>query len=405
MESNVVHAEMGWLVFRRDTSLYAQRFDEDALKFTGDPLRLADSIPVASGVGSRAPYSMAKDGTLVYYRNTLDPTASSTGVSDDRAYQIVWVNREGRQLQAVGTPAVYRGFEVSPVDARVAVHRHETKGGDVLVLEPAGTETRITDNASQENVHPVWSPDGKRIAYASLRNGQWGLYQSASDGTGQEVPLHESPVLKVPMSWSPDGGRLVFWVSDPKKLGDLWVLTFADKKAEELIATEANEQFGQISPDGKWIAYSSTRTGRREVWVQPFPSGSGRWQISPNSGIGASWPRWTPKTNELWYRSLGVLPDSTTPAPAGEFVGPLFSVRWKAAGAAFTHDAPTPVVRVIAIRFAHTGGEYHTYAVSPDGQRLLMYQRVQQDSQTSELTGPDPFAGLSMLKHWMPRAK
>src|SRR5437773_337319 len=90
------------------------------------------------------------------------------------------------------------------------------------------------------------------------------------------------------MSWSPDGKRIVFWVQDAKNGGDLWVLTPDDKKAAPLIATPFNETHGQISPDGKWIAYTSNSTGRPEIYVQPFPEGTGRWQVSFHGG---DWPR------------------------------------------------------------------------------------------------------------------
>ena len=80
-------------------------------------------------------------------------------------------------------------------------------------------------------------------------------------------------------------------------------------------------------------------------------------------------------------------------------------MRWKAAGSAFTHDAPKPVVRIIAARMAHAGGDYHTFAVSPDGQRLLMYQRVLEDSQATEITSPDPAGAITVLKNWMPKDK
>src|SRR5207247_1141309 len=173
---------------------------------------------------------------------------------------------------------------------------------------PRGSVTRLTFDASRHNGMPVWSPDGNRIVYNSLQKGKWGLYQNQSGGSGTEELLFESELLKAPMSWSPDGKRIVFWVQDQKTGGDLWVLPLeGDKKPAPLIASPANETHGQISPDGKWIAYTSNSTGRNEIYVQPFPSGSGRWQISNHGG---DWPRWRRDGKELLYHSIAVTLDA-----------------------------------------------------------------------------------------------
>ena len=400
--SNVGYVEPGWLVYQRSATLYAQRFDAESMQLSGEPIRLADAIP--ANTTGRASFSVTASGVIVYYRDLLDPSTESSE-TDDRSYQIAWVGRSGELKRTVGAPGAYRGLEVSPDGRRVAAHRHEPKGGDVWVLEPDGTEKRITFNPAQENSHPIWSPQGDRIAYASLRNQQWGLYHSASDGSGREEPLFESPQPKVPMSWSPDSKRIVFWVLNETNRGDLWVLSLEDKKAEPLIATEANEQFAQISPDGSWIAYSSDITGRREVYVQPFPiAGTARWQISPSSGAGANLPRWTRQVNELLYHSLGNQVTATNPTPGNELVAPLFSAQWKSTGGAFVHEPVRPVVRIVASRLEHPGGVYHTYGVSPDGQHLLIFQRMPNTTQAgTEQTGPDPAGALTVLMNWMPK--
>jgi TolB protein len=175
--------------------------------------------------------------------------------------------------------------EVSPDAKRIAVHRHDANGGDIYVIEPRGSQTRLTLDASRHSSMPLWSPDGSRIVYASRRSGKWGLYQTLSSGSGTEEPLHESDLPKAPMSWSPDGKRIVFWVEDPKTGSDLWVLTTEDKKAAPLVATPFNETHGQISLDGKWIAYTdNSKDGRNEIYVKAFPVGSGGWQVSFSGG-------------------------------------------------------------------------------------------------------------------------
>jgi len=403
VESNVAYTAPGFLVFRRETSLYAQRFDPVTLKVSGDATRLADAVNRYGATG-RAAFDLSPNGVLAFYRDLTDTTSMGMGsLAETREWQLAWVNRTGQEPAIVGKFGVLRGAEVSPDGTRVAVHRHETKGGDVSVIEPNGTETRITFDATQDNSNPVWSPNGQRLVYASLRNGKWGLYQAASDGSGKEELLVESDLPKVPLSWSPDGLRLVYWVRDPKTAGDLWVLPFdGDKKAVAFLATNADERHGQISPDGKWIAYSSTLFGRREVFVQPFPEGGGRWQISPTANAGAGWPRWSrkEKENELVYHSLGVGPNSTSPVPATIFLGPLYSVSWKAAGGSFTHDPPRDVVGTYAVEVPHGGGDYHTFSLTPDGQRFLILQTVLTAAQTADDLGPDPPAGVTILMHW-----
>ena len=395
-DSNVAFTEPGFLVFRRERTLYAQAFDAGSLSLSGDPTRLADDIAINRNNG-RGGFDVSADGVLAYYRDTTSTAATNDGAVPD--LQPVWVNRLGQDPQAVGKPGLYRGVEVSPDGKRVAVHRHDPKGGDVWVFEPNGTETRVTFNAAHDNSRPVWSHDGLRLAFASLRNDKWGLYQAAADGSGNEEMLLESELPKVPLQWSPDGQHLLYWVNDPKTADDLWVWPAADKKPRPLIATEARERHGQISPDGQWIAYSSTLTGRPEIFVQPFPSGNGRWQVSPDSNDGGLWPRWSEKTGELLYR------EPFSGNSAGN--GPVFSVSWRAKGAVFTPEAARPAVRLNAINYPHTGGDYHTFAVSADGQRFLILQIVPTAAESNPTSdaAPDPAAGLTVLMHWTQTVK
>ena len=129
---------------------------------------------------------------------------------------------------------------------------------------------------------PVWSRDGKKIAFGSKRNGKWGLYVKAADGTGPEDLIFESDLIKAPMSWSSDDKLLVFCAVDPKTRGDLWMVPVqGDHKPVALLQTNADEALAQVSPDGKWIAYQSDETGTVQIYVRPFPEGSGnKAQIS-----------------------------------------------------------------------------------------------------------------------------
>ena len=176
---------------------------------------------------------------------------------------LVWINRSG-QIAPVGAPGAYAGLNVAPDGKRFAVHRHEGDGGDIWVYDPEqGSQLRRwTFDVSQENASPVWSPDGKRIAFASHRNGKWGIYVKAADNTGNEDRVVELNMPLAPMSWTVTD-QIVYWAEDPKTRGDIWAVSMSgDHKPIPILQTEAEETYPQVSPDGKWIAYMITFSGR-----------------------------------------------------------------------------------------------------------------------------------------------
>jgi len=392
-ESKAVYAEPGFLLYHRGNAVYARRFNWKKGALTGEEARVADEVGYVATNGW-SDFAVSRGGVLGYFQSAGSIAA---GV-DIVLWQLAWIDRGGKVLESPGPPGVYRGMEVSPDGKRIAVHRHDDSGGDVIVIEPRGSTTRLTFDATHHNSSPIWSPDGERIAYSALIKGKWGLYQTLSSGSGTEELICESELPKAPMSWSPDGKRIVFWVQDPKNGGDLWVLTLEDKKAAPLIASPFNETRGQISYDGKWIAYTSNSTGRNEVYVQPFPSGSGRYQISFHGG---DWPRWRRDGKELFYHMIANTPD--TPAIIGAFIGgSLLSAAISANGAAFEPESPKEIVRIIAVNVPHSGGDYQTYAVSADGQRILMVQFAGFGSTpaAAAATSPDPPLSITVARNW-----
>src|SRR5262249_51700667 len=158
--------------------------------------------------------------------------------------------------------------------------RHDAEGDNILVVEPRGTTTLLTVDAAEDYSGPVWSPDGNQIAFGSLRNGKWGLYQKNSRGAGADQLLIESEAPKAPMAWAPDGKSIVYWISSTTASWDLWLLPLAgDLKPNPLLnSTTSYESHAQISPDGRWIAYHANPVREYEIYVKPFPSGDGIWQ-------------------------------------------------------------------------------------------------------------------------------
>jgi Tol biopolymer transport system component len=396
-ESNAGYADAGYLVFSRGGTIYAQPFDEDALTLSGEPSRLADDV-VYDTANGRSHYSLSENGVLVYFFNRNTGSTGGGPQSEMGEWQYSWVNRTGQSDRSVGPWGAYRGVDVSPDTTRVAVHRHDPKGGDIWILEPRGSETNLTFDASRHNSMPIWSPDGKEIVYASQQKGKWGLYKTLSSGSGTEQLLHESELPKAPMSWH--GNYIVFWVQDPKTAGDLWVLEVDGKKEPTAFANSPfNETHAQISPDGKWIAYTSNlRDNRNEIYVRPFPTGSGQWRVSE---AGGDWPRWRRDVNEIFFHSIGNVGAPSTNIGNSAFNGPLFSASITVAGGVFEPGEPRQVLSFVALNIVHTGGDYHPYAVSPDGERFLVPQYVQSTGGAGGQLGADLLSGLTVAVNWV----
>jgi Tol biopolymer transport system component len=406
-ESNAAYAESpsskrGYLLFYRGNAVYAQPFDAKKLALSGEAARVADEV---TSSGSRGNFAVSPNGALVYFTGAVNAAGGNNPSGDMSEWQFTWIDRAAKVLSTPGPPAAYRGVEVSPDGMRIAAHSHDAKGGNIVVIEPRGSVTSLTFDATHHNSSPVWSPKGDRIVYAALASGKWGLYQVLSNGSGTEEKVYESEAPKAPMSWSPDGKRIVFWVQDPKNSGDLWVLTLdekGDKKAAPLISTPFNETHGQISPDGKWIAYTSNRSGLPEVWVQPFLTGTGLWRISYHGG---DWPRWNPRNpKELFFRALGQTLDS--PPIIGAFNPDLmFTVPVSANGAEFIAGDPKPLLTTFALNVPHSGGDYQFYAIGAKGDQIL-YGQFSPGSATAPAAtvaaaiSPDPLRDLTVALHW-----
>jgi eukaryotic-like serine/threonine-protein kinase len=277
-DSAAIYSSPRYLLFVQQDTLLAQPFDLRQLRVTGETIPVAEQVGVyLNGIAA----SVSGNGTLIF-RN---------GPSAIGNLQLGWFDRAGKLIESIGIPGGYFGVDVASEGKRIAVHRHDGNGGDIWVVDSANAQMRrLTFDASQENSSPVWSPDGTRIAFASLRGGKWGIYQKLASGTGNEELLTESELQKMPMSWSPDAKFLVYWLNDPKSGADLWVLPMnGERKPFPFLTDPSDQRLPQISPDGKWIAYRSNETGRQEIYVRPFPTGEGRWQISPNGGSSARW--------------------------------------------------------------------------------------------------------------------
>lgn len=345
-DSAVVYSPPGYLLFVRQGTLLAQPFDPEKLLLNGNPIRVAEQVAID---GNSRGFSVSDNGLLVY---RIGPASNIVNVL------LAWYDRSGKSVESVGMPAGYRGLDLAPDGKRLALHRHDATGGDVWLLESAQSPmTRLTFDATQDNSTPIWSPDGKRIAFSSLRNGKWGIYLKLADNSGNEELLVESDVPKSPMSWSLDDRFIVYYVGDPKTGADAWVLPLTgERKPFPILQTTFNESSPQISPDGKWIAYASNETGNRtEIYIRPFPNGPGKWQISTNGGW---FPRWRRDGKELFY--MGALNG-----------GKIIVAEIRVAGTSIDRGAPREFFDSGYPSINHVPG-YMPYVVSPDGQRFLI---------------------------------
>ena len=205
------------------------------------------------------------------------------------------------------------------------------------------------------NLAPVWTPDGKRIAFNSDRKGPNNIFWQLADGSGGLERLTTSEYTDTPKSWSPDGQLLAFIEITPNTGYDIWVLRMSDRKAQPFLRTPFNESVPQFSPDGHWLAYVSDESGHFEVYVQPYPGPGGKWQISTEGGME---PVWNSNGRELFYRSGDKMMAVDIATQSGFTVGKprmLFEGRY----------LPTPAT-------------FPNYDVSPDGQRFLMLKPFDQ---------------------------
>ena len=184
-------------------------------------------------------------------------------------------------------PGNYRRPSMSPDGQRLALEVTEGSGTDIWVYDwQRDTMTRLTFTGNANA--PLWSPDGRYIAFRALGEG---MSVTRSDGSGKPQPLTQSKNLQNPWSFTPDGKRLAFYETGSKTLNDLWTVPLESDSAglragkpEVFLQTPANERYPSFSPDGRWMAYASDESGTFQVYVRAFPDKGGKWQISNSGG-------------------------------------------------------------------------------------------------------------------------
>ena len=320
-------------------NLSAVPFDLQRLEVTGD------STPILQGVRrsvAGADYAVSENGTLAYVPG---------GVGSQERRSLLWVDREGQSQSLMEDERRFSSPSLSPDGERLAV----TENFNIWAYEMArGILTPLTFG-SRIDRSPIWTPDGKRFTFSIAGSG---IFWMPADGSGEAEQLTESQTLQIPNSWSPDD--VLAYSEGLPSSGDLWVLPLEEeRKPQEFLVTEFNERHPMFSPNGRWIAFTSNRSGQDEIYVKPYPTQGGLVQISPDGGREPVWAR---DGIELFYRN------------GNQMMG--VSVQTESS---FTAERPRLVFEgsYIPSQFDWASN----YDISPDGKQFLMIKQAEVQTQ------------------------
>jgi Tol biopolymer transport system component/predicted Ser/Thr protein kinase len=354
----------GYLLWLQGRTLLAQRLDPNVLRLEGNPVSVAEDIGLNPGISVRSAFWASDAGLLVYFPNPLGTRR-----------QVVWISRDGKQLEEAAPVDAYIGLSLAPGAGRMAMVRAERAGSgrqdfDVWLREfSRGVMTRLTFDPA-DYITPVWSPDGKYVAFASDGGrSAFQIYRKESSGSGSEERLTEGEHNKSLLDWSKDGRYLLYREETPTGR-DLMALPLeGDRKPITVVKTGFLESTGAISPDGHWVAYASNDSGAYQLYVQAFPGeGSGpkgRWQISNGTAYDV---KWRGDGKELYYQTA----DGSGKVMAAAIQTGPEGVRAETPRVLFTAD------------FLQQG--LHQFDVTSDGNRFLMMLNPPAENNADRLT-------------------
>ena len=344
----------GHLIYIRKGALFAVRFDLDRLETIGEEAPVLEAPVTSSELGS-AHLAVSREGTLAYL-----PAAFATD-----SYPLHWMTRDGKASVLRATRAEWANPRFSPDGTKLAIDISDGKQRDIWVYEWArDTLTQLTFDQGNDS-WPVWTPDGRRIAFGSDRAqpGVPNMYWVNADGTGEVTRLHESPRSELPLSWHPSGKFLTYTLntgganrSDSMILpmgGDA-VRGFTPGKPFAFLNTPAADVYSMFSPDGRWIAYAETTANGSpgDVYVRPFPGPGGPWRISTDRG---AMPDWSASGHELLFLNVGT--------------NTIMFVNYSVVGDSFRADKPQVFQPT---SFMRRGWGSRRFAIHPDGKRLAL---------------------------------
>jgi serine/threonine-protein kinase len=337
----------GHLVYIHEGTLFGAPFDLGRLEVTGQPVAVLDGIH-SNTLSASTQFSTSDNGTLVYV----------PGESNGSSAPIYWMDRNGKTALLRAQTANWSNIRFAPDGRHLAVEILDGQN-DIWVYDlTRDVMTPLTSDPASDT-SPVWTPDGRRIVFASTRANPAApnLYWLRVDGSGEAQRLTESKKRQRPVSWSPDGKFLAFEEFDMQGRSDLMILPMTGDEQSgwkagtprAFIAPLASATEPSFSPDGRWLAYSSNETGRDEVYVRPFPGPGAKTQISTTGG---QFPTWSRTRHELLF-STGV---------GGQIMAGLFSTP----GDVFQSETP----RLWPEGRFENRGPWRMFDLHPDGERL-----------------------------------
>ena len=340
-DTNAAFAPPGFLLFGREGTLLKQPFDAGGLTLTGEADPVVGKVSFDTGGQGGMAFSVSRTGVLAYALIVMPPS------------QLEWLDRTGRKLGVVGAPGLHFDVDLAPDGRRAVVETMDpaTGHGDLWIHElERGISSRFSHDPTW-SFHPLWSPDGKNIVFSSTRaGGITTLFVKSTVGDRDEAPVSGSFIPGWPSGFSHDGRNLVFMKGSSSAGLDIFQVPLAGHhEPTPFLATEFSESQGTLSHDDRWIAYTSDESGRREVYVRPYPTGDGKWQISVDGG---SEPRWRADGRELFFLS-----------PDGHLMAAEIPEN-----AAFDKVRPVPLFATHARRHILR----NDYGVSADGSRFLV---------------------------------
>jgi len=351
------------VLFLRENTLMAQPFDDVSLQPVGDPLAVTARASLSLTPPQMAA-SAAPDGTLVYLAGRSFET------------QLTWFDRTGKELGKVGPRADQRGVVLSPDGNTVATSRLDQSGSPAVWLHDLvrESESRLTSPGSRGS-GALWSPDSSLVWFPMSGPEGAAIYQKDLKGGQLQIvqKIDTAAPSRTPSDWSHDGRFVIYTENNPKTRADLWYAPVEsgpigsrkmdEKAAVKLLGTDAVESQGQLSPDGKWLAYYSDESGKGQVYIRPFPSGSQVWKVSADGGRE---PRWRSDGKELYFVS-SVVPGRVTLTAATVDADGRSGLRIGTAQKLFEARVLTFVPQ----------NNTFVYSPHPDRQRFLVNQSVE----------------------------